>query len=116
MLSPTREVPHLVVGVPSCLGHRLIRRDGCARGLRILRRPRKRDIDAQRAARRFLAEVEDATVAAATGRTFPDLWRAVCAALGKQLEFRGYAMLEVQVDELVQRGMLRRDGDRIVRA
>ena len=66
--------------------------------------------------RKFLADVEGATIAAAAGRSFPDLWRAVCAALGKQLEFRGYAMLEVQVDELVHRGVLRRDGDRIVRA
>lgn len=66
--------------------------------------------------RRFLAHVEDETITAATGRTFPDLWRSVCPALDKQLEFRGYAMLQVQVDELVQRGVLRRDGNRIFRA
>lgn len=66
--------------------------------------------------RRFLAEVEAATIDAATGRTYPELWRAVCAALDKQLEFRGYAMLEVQVQELIDRGVLRRDGKRIVRA
>ena len=34
----------------------------------------------------------------------------------KQLEFRGYAMLEVQVKDLVERRVLRRDGNRIVRA
>lgn len=66
--------------------------------------------------RAFLAQVEAATIDAATGRTYPELWRAVCAALDKQLEFRGYAMLEVQVQELIDRGVLRRDGKRIVRA
>ncbi|HVY51071.1 MAG TPA: MBL fold metallo-hydrolase [Devosia sp.] len=65
--------------------------------------------------RRFLDDVETATIAAATGLTFPDLWRAVCRALGKQLEFRGYAMLDVQVAELVDRGILALDGKRIVR-
>jgi glyoxylase-like metal-dependent hydrolase (beta-lactamase superfamily II) len=72
-------------------------------------------LDAIVETRGFLAEVEAATIDAATGRDFPDLWRAVCAALDKQLEFRGYAMLDVQVDELVQRGVLRRDGARIIR-
>ncbi|HVW93895.1 MAG TPA: MBL fold metallo-hydrolase [Devosia sp.] len=66
--------------------------------------------------RKFLHEVESATIDAATGRSFPELWRAVCAALGKQLEFRGYAMLEVQVDELIASGVLARDGARIVKA
>ena len=66
--------------------------------------------------RKFLDDVRDATIAAATGVAFPDLWRAVCFELGKQLEFRGYAMLEAQVRELVEDGVLRRDGSRIVRA
>ena len=65
--------------------------------------------------RTFLDEVEDATITAAAGLTFPELSRRVCAALDKQLEFRGYAMLEVQVEELLARGMLRRDGERIVK-
>jgi glyoxylase-like metal-dependent hydrolase (beta-lactamase superfamily II) len=65
--------------------------------------------------RRFLDDVEAATIEAAGGVTFPDLWRAVCAALDRQLEFRGYAMLEVQVAELVERGVLVRDGNRIAR-
>jgi glyoxylase-like metal-dependent hydrolase (beta-lactamase superfamily II) len=66
--------------------------------------------------RRFLDDVRGATIDAANGATFPDLWRTVCARLNKQLEFRGYAMLEAQVRELVEDGVLRRDGDRIVRA
>lgn len=71
--------------------------------------------------RAFLREVEDATLeVAAAGRadgvTFSQLWRGVCGALGRQLEFRGYAMLGVQVDELVQQGALRREGGRIGRA
>ena len=66
--------------------------------------------------RMFLDEVRAATIDAATGRRFPELWRAVCAALDKQLEFRGYAMLEAQVAELIEEGTLRRDGERIVRA
>ncbi len=71
--------------------------------------------------RAFLREVEDATVeVAAAGReggvTFSELWRGVCRALNRQLEFRGYAMLQAQVAELVQEGVLRREGGRIGRA
>ncbi len=65
--------------------------------------------------RKFLDDVRAATITAATGTTFPDLWRAVCARLDKQLEFRGYAMLEAQVRELVEDGVLLRDGNKIVR-
>jgi glyoxylase-like metal-dependent hydrolase (beta-lactamase superfamily II) len=64
---------------------------------------------------KFLDEVEAATIDAAADVAFPDLWRSVCAALGKELEFRGYAMLEVQVAELVDRGVLQRRGNRIAR-
>lgn len=65
--------------------------------------------------RKFLDDVRDATISAATGVSFPDLWRTVCGALGKQLEFRGYAMLEAQVRELVEDGVLARDGAKIAR-
>lgn len=65
--------------------------------------------------RAFLDGVEAATLAAANGITFPELWRAVCAALDRQLEFRGYPMLAVEVDELVESGALVRDGNRIAR-
>ena len=57
--------------------------------------------------RRFLDEVEAATLEAATGTDFETLWKTVCQTMNKQLEFRGYAMLEVQVSELVEAGKLR---------
>ena len=71
--------------------------------------------------RAFLDDVRDATIeVAAAGRshgvTFSELWRGVCQALDRQLEFRGYAMLQCQVDELVQEGVLMRESARIGRA
>ena len=57
--------------------------------------------------RRFLDQVEAATLEAATGVNFETLWKTVCQTMNKQLEFRGYAMLEVQVSELVEAGKLR---------
>lgn len=65
--------------------------------------------------RKFLDGVQEATVEAANGVTFPDLWREVCTGLGKQLEFRGYAMLRCQVDELVAEGVLTEEAGRIAR-
>ncbi len=56
--------------------------------------------------RRFLDEVKDSTLEAATGVNFETLWKTVCQTMNKQLEFRGYAMLEVQVSELVEAGIL----------
>ena len=65
------------------------------------------------ATRRFLDDVERATLEAATGVPFKTLWQTVCGALDKQQEFRGYAMLEVQVRELQAAGRLRQEGDRL---
>lgn len=67
-------------------------------------------LEAIAATRKFLDDVETATLEAATGVPFKTLWQTVCAALGKQEEFRGYAMLEVQVRELEAAGRLRREG------
>ena len=64
---------------------------------------------------RFLDEVEAATLEAATGVDFETLWKTVCRRLNKQLEFRGYAMLEVQVAELVAAGRLALEDQRIRR-
>jgi glyoxylase-like metal-dependent hydrolase (beta-lactamase superfamily II) len=63
----------------------------------------------------FLDEVEATTLIAATGVDFPTLWKDVCKRMNKQLEFRGFAMLQVQVEELIQAGKLRRDGERIIK-
>ncbi len=71
---------------------------------------------AARATRGFLGEVRERTLAAATGVTFSALWRSVCAAMDKQLEFRGHAMLRCLVDELVAGGVLTDDGGGISRA
>lgn len=61
---------------------------------------------AARATLAFLDEVEERTVAAAGGVSFDRLWRTVCADMGKQLEFRGHAMLRCLVDELLAEGRL----------
>jgi glyoxylase-like metal-dependent hydrolase (beta-lactamase superfamily II) len=66
--------------------------------------------------RRFLDEVEAATLEAATGVDFETLWKTVCHGMNKQLEFRGYAMLEVQVAELVAAGRLVVENGRIRRS
>lgn len=65
------------------------------------------------ATRTFLDDVEAATLEAATGVPFETLWRTVSAALNKEAEFRGYAMLEVQVRELQATGRLRQEGNRL---
>jgi len=71
---------------------------------------------ATRATQAFLSEVEERTLEAATGVTFSALWRDVCQAIDKQLEFRGYAMLECLVTELLEEGALIKEGDVLRRA
>jgi len=61
----------------------------------------------------FLDDVESATISEAKGVSFSELWRNVCKRLNKQLEFRGYAMLQVQVDELISEGKLYKSDNRI---
>ncbi len=63
----------------------------------------------------FLDQVEEATLNEAEGIDFPTLWKNVCSRLNKQLEFRGFAMLEVQVNELIEEGKLFKEGDKIFR-
>jgi glyoxylase-like metal-dependent hydrolase (beta-lactamase superfamily II) len=64
----------------------------------------------------FLDAVEEATLDAAEGVTFESLWRRVSNRLGKQPEFRGYAMLRVQIDELAEDGRLTLEAGRIARS
>lgn len=65
--------------------------------------------------RTFLSDVETATLDTANGVTFPVLWKEVCKRMNKQLEFRGFAMLQVQVKELITAGRLQQDKERISR-
>ncbi len=66
-------------------------------------------LEAIAATRTFLDDVESVTLGAATGIPFKTLWQTVCATFDKQEEFRGYAMLEVQVRELQAAGRLRQE-------
>lgn len=54
----------------------------------------------------FLDDVMNAVMIEAKGVNFSTLWKNVCSRMNKQLEFRGYAMLEVQVNELIEDGLL----------
>ncbi len=76
----------------------------------------ERALEAIAQTRQFLDQVEAATLEAATGVDFKTLWKTVCQTMNKQLEFRGYAMLEVQVEELVAAGQLKRVDGRISRS
>jgi len=69
-----------------------------------------------RLSRAFLLEVEEITLAEANGVGFESLWKGVSDRMGKEPEFRGYAMLEAQVEELVVEGRLRLAEGRIYRA
>jgi glyoxylase-like metal-dependent hydrolase (beta-lactamase superfamily II) len=75
----------------------------------------ERALEAIAHTRRFLDEVETATLEAAADVSFETLWKTVCQTMNKQLEFRGYAMLEVQVAELVTAGRLVVENQRIRR-
>jgi len=63
----------------------------------------------------FLDEVQNAVIKQAEGVDFPTLWKNVCHSMNKQLEFRGYAMLEVQVNELVEDNILYKEREKIFR-
>ncbi|HZW38009.1 MAG TPA: MBL fold metallo-hydrolase [Ignavibacteriaceae bacterium] len=61
----------------------------------------------------FLDEVRGNTIKEANGVDFPTLWKNVCSNMNKDLEFRGFAMLDVQVIELVDEGILYKDNGKI---
>ena len=63
-------------------------------------------LGAVQATRSFLDDVEQATLEAAAGVNFETLWRTVSAKLNREADFRGYAMLKVQVAELEASGHL----------
>jgi glyoxylase-like metal-dependent hydrolase (beta-lactamase superfamily II) len=63
----------------------------------------------------FLNEIEEATISAANNVEFHVLWKDVCNKLNRQQEFRGYAMLEVQVQELIEDKKLGKENGKIFR-
>lgn len=63
----------------------------------------------------FLDDIKQTVIQEAKGIDYPILWKRICERMNKQLEFRGYAMLEVQVNELIEDGILYNDNGRIIR-
>ena len=76
---------------------------------------KEKAFDAIKTTETFLDDVKQAVIQEAKGIHFPILWKHVCERMNKQLEFRGYAMLEVQVNELIEDGILYSDNGRIIR-
>ncbi len=76
---------------------------------------REKAFDALKTTEVFLDDVKETVIQEAKGIHFPILWKHVCERMNKQLEFRGYAMLEVQVNELIEDGILYSDNGRIMR-
>jgi len=72
-------------------------------------------VDAIKTTELFLDEVEQAVIQESKGIDFPSLWKNVCSRMNKQFEFRGFAMLEVQVNELIEDGILYDDNGKIFR-
>lgn len=66
--------------------------------------------------RLFLDEVAQRTADAAQGNSFEEIWKTVCAAMDRQLEFRGYAMIQVQLQEMESAGLLRQEDGKWERA
>ncbi len=75
----------------------------------------KEALNAINETKHFLNEVEEATILLANGAEFHELWKSVCKKLDRQLEFRGYAMLEVQVQELIDEKKLYQENGKIFR-
>lgn len=76
---------------------------------------REKAFDAIKTTEIFLDNVEQTVIQEAKGTHFPILWKNVCSRMNKQLEFRGFAMLKVQVKELIEDGILYEDNGKIFR-
>lgn len=72
--------------------------------------------EAIRITENFLDEVYNAVLMEAKGVEFPTLWKNVCNRMNKQLEFRGFAMLDIQVKELIEQGILKKENNLISKA
>ena len=69
-------------------------------------------IVALRETRKMLDDISTATLEECDGDHFEKIWKGVCSRLNRQLEFRGYAMIQIQLHEMTQSGMLRYEQDR----
>jgi len=76
---------------------------------------KEKAFDAIKTTELFLDDIKQAVIQEAKGIHYPILWKRICERMNKQLEFRGYAMLEVQVNELIEDGILHNDNGRIIR-
>jgi len=72
-------------------------------------------LEAVRSTELFLDEVQSAVIAEAKGIRLPDLWKRVCDRMDKQYEFRGFAMIDVQISELIEEKILFKDNGKIYR-
>lgn len=57
--------------------------------------------------RQMLNDISAATLEEARGASFEQIWKGVCSRMNRQLEFRGYAMMQVQLNEMTESGLLR---------
>lgn len=57
--------------------------------------------------RQMLDDISAATLEEARGASFEQIWKGVCSRMNRQLEFRGYAMMQVQLNEMTESGLLR---------
>jgi len=57
--------------------------------------------------RQMLDDISAATLEEARGASFEQIWKGVCKRMNRQLEFRGYAMMQVQLNEMTESGLLR---------
>jgi len=76
---------------------------------------KEKAFDAIKTTEIFLDDIKQAVIQEAKGIHYPILWKRICERMNKQLEFRGYAMLKVQVNELIEDGILYSDDGRIIR-
>jgi len=60
--------------------------------------------------RSFLDQIRDHTLDAVNGNDLTTIWKTVCSKMHKDLEFRGYAMISVQLAELENAGLIRNEG------
>jgi glyoxylase-like metal-dependent hydrolase (beta-lactamase superfamily II) len=63
----------------------------------------------------FLNEFKETVIQEVKGNEFHEIWKDVCRRMNKALEFRGYAMLQVQLNELIEDGILQKENNKFYR-